>query len=496
MDSASPLRFLQPTIVWAHFQTLCDIPRVSKHEAALRDHLRAWAAEHGLATLIDAAGNLIIRKPATPGMEDRAAVVLQGHLDMVCQKNNDTDHDFFRDPIRPVLRDGWLIAEQTTLGSDNGIGVALALAALESDDFAHGPLEVLLTVDEEAGMGGAQGLAPGLLQGELMINIDTEEWGHFYLGCAGGLDVAVNQAYELETVPTGHVIRRIAVSGLCGGHSGIDIHRGRGHAIKLLVRLLRRLEDEDLRVVEFSGGTARNALPREAEATVAVPAGAETGIARRIADFAQQVRDELAGVEKRVDIAFDASDRRPARTMKRSDQHALLSALHAAPQGVRRMSTRVADVVETSDNLGVIRITDGHAEAVFMVRSLIDSAADALADEIRDLFSLVGARAEKQGAYPGWKPNPDSALLTLCQEAYAREFGGRAEVKVIHAGLECGIIGAKYPRMDMISFGPDIMGAHAPGERVNVESVERCWVLLKAILAAIPPSARTKQGTA
>lgn len=485
--TARLLSNLQPVPVWSHFATLCDTPRVSKQEDVLRDRLHRWACDLGLETEIDAAGNLIIRKPATAGMENRPGVVLQGHLDMVCQKNDHIEHDFLRDPIRPVLADGWLVAPDTTLGSDNGIGVALALAALEAKDLAHGPLEVLLTVDEEAGMGGAQGLAPDALHGKLMINIDTEEWGQFYLGCAGGMDVEIDHRLALEPLPVDHTVLRLMLRGLRGGHSGIDIHRGGGHAIKLLIRLLRLLEDtHGIRLIELAGGTARNALPREAHAILAVPAAIAPELQTTIADYQALIRAELAGTEDQPAITLESCQAATGKGLATADQRRLLAALLAAPQGVRRMSTRVEGVVETSDNLGVIHLVEGRCQAVFMVRSLVDSAASQLADEILDLFSLIGAGARKLGAYPGWRPNPDSRLLTLCQAVYDREFGGHAEVKVIHAGLECGIIGAKYPDMDMISFGPDIRGAHAPGERVEIASVERCWQLLRAILQAIP----------
>jgi dipeptidase D len=482
---ASPFADLPPSAVWRHFQTLCEIPRVSKHEAGLRDHLQRWADARGLDTQVDAAGNLIIRKTATAGNARRPGVVLQGHLDMVCQKNDGVDHDFYRDPIRPVLRDGWLIAQNTTLGADNGIGVALTLAVLEADEVPHGPLEVLLTVDEEAGMGGAQGLDGATLSGELLINIDTEEWGQFYLGCAGGLDVLVEHRCAVEPPAADHLLHTISIKGLTGGHSGIDIHLGRGHAIKLLLRLLRQLErDYAIRIAALSGGTARNALPREASATISFAAVNEAAIIAALADYQTLLRDELSGVGEQVCVLV-ANAPAASTVLVAPDQSRLLAALNAAPQGVRRMSTRVDGVVETSDNLGVIRLADGRCEAVFMVRSLIDSAAQSLADDIGGLFTLIGARAEKTGAYPGWKPNPDSALLRLCQGVYTAEFGSSADIKVIHAGLECGIIGAKYPQMDMISFGPDIRGAHAPGERVNVASVEHCWRLLTAILAAL-----------
>lgn len=476
---------LEPAIVWRHFATLCEIPRVSKHEGALRRHLRAWAGNRGLAALEDATGNLILRKPATAGMEDRPMVTLQGHLDMVCQQNTGGGHDFFRDPIRPVLKDGWLCAENTTLGADNGIGVALALAALEADDIAHGSLEVLLTVDEEAGMGGAQGLPAGVLQGQLLINLDTEEWGQFYLGCAGGLDVVVESACGSEAVPAGHQVFSLTVQGLQGGHSGIDIHRERGHAIKLLVRLLRALEQETpLRLARLEGGTARNALPREAVALIAVPAAAGARLPAWAAAMETLLRDELAAADPALSVAIAPAHAETVLPL--ADQRRLLAALHAAPQGVRRRSQRVDGVVETSDNLGVIRIADGRAEATFMVRSLIDRCARELADEIIDLFHLAGCAARPVGPYPAWTPQPDSPLAALAQQVYAQEFGAPAGFQVIHAGLECGIIGAKYPDLPMISFGPDIRGAHAPGERVEVASVGRCWHLLKALLTALP----------
>lgn len=480
-----PFPDLEPRQVWRHFATLCRIPRASKHEGALRQHLRSWAESRGLAAQEDAAGNLILRKAATPGMEDRPMATLQGHIDMVCQQNAGSRHDFFRDPIRPLLKDGWLYAEETTLGADNGIGVALALAVLEADDFPHGPIEVLLTVDEEAGMGGAQDLPPGLLQGRLLINLDTEEWGHFYLGCAGGLDVVAESAYGSEAVPADHRVFNLTVKGLQGGHSGIDIHRERGHAIKLLVRLLRTLDRETpLRLARLEGGTARNALPREASALIAVPAGDGDRLAAWAAAMESLLREELA--EADPDLTLVLAPAQADTVLSPPDQRRLLAALHAAPQGVRRQSQRVAGVVETSDNLGVLRIADGRASATFMVRSLIDRCARELADEIIDLFRLAGWDAHPIGPYPAWTPRPDSALAALAQQVYTEEFGAPATFQVIHAGLECGIIGAKYPDLPMISFGPDIRGAHAPGERVDVASVGRCWHLLKALLAALP----------
>lgn len=475
---------LQPAAVWAHFATLCRIPRASKHEEALRDELLAWARERGLTAGVDAAGNLLIRKPATPGREQSPAVVLQAHLDMVCQKNGDSDHDFLRDPIVPELNDGWLLADKMTLGADNGIGVALILAVLESEDIEHGPIEALLTVDEEAGMGGARGLAQGVLQGRLMLNLDTEEWGEFYLGCAGGLDVNVERSGRPDTVPDGYQGWQIVLHGLRGGHSGVDIHEGRGNAIKLLVRVLRQLEhDFPVHLAELTGGTARNALPREAVASFALPLDMGDGLAAAVAEIETLLRSELQGIDEGLVLAVSPC---VVNSVLASDEQSVwLATLHAAPHGVRCMSRHVPGVVETSNNLGMVNLVPAGGSCNFMVRSLLDSGSTALADEIISLWALSGTVASKDGYYPGWAPNPASALLKTCQAVYKRDFGTDSSVQVIHAGLECGIIGAKYPGLDIVSFGPTIRGAHAPGERVEVASVARCWQLLTAILSEL-----------
>ncbi|QIY81155.1 aminoacyl-histidine dipeptidase [Chromobacterium violaceum] len=476
---------LEPTAVWEHFQTLCDIPRPSKHEEQVRDYMKGWAELRGLETVVDKVGNLIIRKPATPGYEDRAGVVLQGHLDMVCQANSGTEHDFFKDPIRPVLKDGWLVAENTTLGADNGIGVALGMAVLSGDDVAHGPVEVLLTLDEEAGMGGALGLETGLLRGQYLINIDTEEWGEFYMGCAGGVDVNVTREYAVEPVPAGYQVASLTIKGLKGGHSGADIHLGRGNANKILIRLVRELETEtQLRLVSLQGGTARNALSREAFAVVAYPTADAAKVAAKLDAFQALMRFELAGVDEGVSVLSEAAP--AAGVLARADQDVILAALHAAPHGVKRMSQRVEGVVETSNNLGVVSVADGKVFANLMVRSLLDSGTWMLAREAESLFKLAAFKVEMEGGYPGWAPNPGSKLLALFKDVYRQEFDAEAEVQVIHAGLECGILGSKYPNLDMVSFGPNIRGAHAPGERVEVESVGKAWQLLQAVLKAIP----------
>lgn len=477
---------LQPAAVWRHFDTLCRIPRPSKQEAALRSHLVQWAQAQGLSHEVDGVGNLLVRKPASPGCEGRPGGVLQGHLDMVCQANSGVAHDFSRDPITPVLQDGWLRAEGTTLGADNGIGVALALAALEDRTLVHGPLEVLFTVDEEAGMGGAQGLAPGVLQGSLMLNLDTEEWGEFYLGCAGGLDVNVERAACAEEMRADHCHRRIALQGLRGGHSDINIHEERGNAIKLLVRVLHTLAPIcDLRLVSLQGGTARNALPREAFTIVALPADQLSVLDAQLAAWQTLLREEWGEVEPGLSLQsheLRTNEALPTGVLPLREQAIWLNSLLAAPHGVKRQSLSVAGVVETSNNLGMVSLSPQGGQCNFMVRSLRDSQAQALAQEIVSLWQLSDTTAVCAGQYPGWTPRPDSALLRTCQQVFAREFEQASHVQVIHAGLECGLISAKYPDMDIVSFGPTIRGAHAPGESVDVASVARCWHLLVAIL--------------
>ncbi|HEX5365025.1 MAG TPA: aminoacyl-histidine dipeptidase [Gallionella sp.] len=503
---------LQPRPVWAHFATLCAIPRPSHHEAALIAHLIGWAQARGISAGVDGAGNLILKKPASPGCESMPGVILQGHLDMVCQANTGTVHDFEHDPIDTILRDGWLIAENTTLGADNGIGVALALAALEEPGLIHPPLEVLLTVNEESGMDGARGLAPGTLQGRVLINLDTEEWGHFYLGCAGGVDVEVSHdcapehpfditsdlpacglsrmassSIKLRTdVLADYALIRLEVSGLRGGHSGIDIHEGRGNAIKLLAEALRDLSAHtDVRLIEMAGGTARNAIPREAYALCALPVDMATNIDEWVRHRHQTWQARFAAADARVSFVCQHYDTAPDTAISHEERDRLLAFLDIAANGVAQVSDDFPGVTDTSSNLGVLTLRRGAFSATFKVRSLHDARADALADKMVAYAAAQGLRAWKDGAYPGWTPNPESGLLALCQRVYTAEFGQAASLQVIHAGLECGLLAASHPHLDMISFGPDIRGAHAPGERVEIESVDRCWQLLKAILRAL-----------
>jgi len=492
------LNKLQPRPVWAHFATLCEIPRSSLHETKLIEHLLSWAQARGIASTVDGAGNLILKKPARPGCESQPGVILQGHLDMVCQANSGTRHDFERDPINARVRNGWLVAENTTLGADNGIGVALALAALEQPDLIHPPLEVLLTVNEESGMDGAHGLAPGTLQGKTLINLDTEEWGHFYLGCAGGVDVKMRQDFELEELPLGYMLIRLEVSGLRGGHSGIDIHLGRGNAIKLLAEALRDLcKYSTLRLIEVKGGTARNAIPREGFALCALPVVQLEQVTAQVKNIQRVWQTRFAGLDAGVSFAIarqiplaggdglDESVHAPSKVLAHTAQQHLLAFLNSCANGVAQTSDDFPGVTDTSSNLGVLELELGALKATFKVRSLRDARADTLADELLAHANTHGLRAWKDGAYPGWTPNPSSNLLALCQQVYSAQFGQPASLQVIHAGLECGLLAASHPHLEMISFGPDIRGAHAPGERVEIASVAKCWVLLKAILQAL-----------
>jgi dipeptidase D len=480
------LNNLHPQSVWAHFATLCAIPRPSYREAALREHLIEWAQARGIEAIVDAPGNLILIKPGSPGCESMPGVILQGHLDMVCQANAGTQHDFEHDPIRALVRDGWVVAQETTLGADNGIGVALALAALEEPGLIHPPLEVLLTINEESGMDGARGLAPGTLHGKVLINLDTEEWGYFYLGCAGGVDVEVRHDCKPEDVPPEYALLRFEVSGLRGGHSGIDIHLGRGNAIKLLAEALRDLSAHtDVHLIEMKGGTARNAIPREAFAMCALPEDMASNIDEWVRHRHEAWRTRFMEADANVSFVCKHNDTPPVKSISRTEQNRLLAFLDSAVNGVARISDDFPGVTDTSSNLGVVALEDGKFRATFKVRSLHDARADALADKLVSYAAARGLQAWKDGAYPGWTPDPSSDLLVLCQQVYTVQFDQPASLQVIHAGLECGLLAASHPHLDMISFGPDIRGAHAPGESVEIESVGRCWTLLKAVLQAL-----------
>jgi len=452
-------------------------------KAELRSHLIDWAQARGIVAIVDEVGNLILKQPASLGCEAMPGVILQAHLDMVCQANAGTAHDFERDPINAQLLDGWVVAKHTTLGADNGVGVALALAVLEEPGLAHPALEVLLTINEESGMDGARGLMLGALDGKQLINLDSEDWGYFYLGCAGGVDVEVRQDCEQEEVPPDYAILRFDVSGLRGGHSGLEIHLGRGNAIKLLAEALRDLSAHtELRLIEIQGGTARNAIPREAFAVCAIPVAAVSGIHEWLEHRLAAWRQRFAGVDAKIAFNYELDEMPVGKAIQLSGRDRVLAFLDVVTNGVVHMNDDFPDVTDTSCNLGVLALAQGVLKVTFKVRSLHDDRADTLADKLISFAASYQLRGYKYGAYPAWTPNPSSKLLGLCQQVYLRQFAQPAGLQVIHAGLECGLFAASHPHLDMISFGPDIRGAHAPGEKVEVESVARCWTLLKALL--------------
>lgn len=482
----SELSTLSPQPLWDIFAKICSIPHPSHHEEALASHILSWANEKGFFAERDAVGNILIRKPATKGMEDRKTVVLQAHLDMVPQKNNDTEHDFTKDPIQPYVDGEWIKAKGTTLGADNGVGMASALAVLADDTVKHGPLEVLLTMTEETGMDGAFGLQPNWLQADILINTDSEEEGEIYMGCAGGIDVKTTVALTYEALPANHIVKQLVLKGLNGGHSGGDIHLGLGNANKLLARFLAGHADElSLKLIDFHGGTLRNAIPREANIVFAIPADKVSQLDAIKEKFETLLKTELAIAEKNLHV--ELTDTTSNKQVFSDDcQQRVINLLNAMPNGVIRMSDDVEGVVETSLNVGVVSIVDDKVEILCLIRSLIDSGKTYVVSMLTALAKLAKADIEAKGGYPGWKPDADSPVMHLVRDTYQQLFDKVPNIMVIHAGLECGLFKKPYPAMDMVSIGPTIRGAHSPDERVHIKSVGQYWQLLTAILKAIP----------
>ncbi len=482
----SELSQLSPQPLWDIFAKICSIPHPSYHEEQLAEHIMGWAKEKGLHAERDQVGNILIRKPATAGMENRKPVVLQAHLDMVPQKNNDTVHDFTKDPIQPYIDGEWVKARGTTLGADNGIGMASALAVLADDSVEHGPLEVLLTMTEEAGMDGAFGLQANWLQADILINTDSEEEGEIYMGCAGGIDFISTLPLSREAIPAGFETFKLTLKGLKGGHSGGDIHLGLGNANKLLARFLAGHAAElDLRLVDFNGGTLRNAIPREAFATVAVPASKADELKNLSSVYLEILKNELSAKEKNLTVVLESvTTDKAALTAQSRDTFVQL--LNATPNGVIRNSDVVKGVVETSLNVGVVTMGDDSAEIICLIRSLIDSGKEYVVSMLESLGTLAGAKTSAKGSYPGWQPDASSPVMALVRETYQRLFNSTPNIQVIHAGLECGLFKKPYPDMDMVSIGPTITGPHSPDEQVHIESVGHYWTLLTELLKAIP----------
>jgi dipeptidase D len=480
------IRELSPKALWEIFHLLTQCPRPSKHEELVLQKIEALCDEHDISHQRDEIGNLIVKKPATESMENRKGIVMQGHVDMVPQKNADSSHNFEKDPITTVIDGEWVRADNTTLGSDNGIGVAAALAVMISKDIEHGPLEVLLTIDEEAGMTGAEALKPGWLDSEILLNLDTEDEGELYVGCAGGVDISANISMEKTTTPENSIAFEIAIRGLRGGHSGLDIDKGRGNANKFINRfLIENRESLSLKVAEFDGGTLRNAIPRESFTKITLPAANEEALSNVLESFTATLVNEYGAVEPNIEISAKSIDL-PAEVYSDDSLLPVIHSIAACVSGVTRMSAEFEGVVETSNNLAVVKSEEGSVLILSLTRSLSNSARDDLANSIAATFKLAGAETTISGAYPGWKPDPDSKILTTMINSYEKLYEKKPEVKVIHAGLECGLIGEPYPSMDMISFGPTIRHAHSPDEKVHIESVEKFWEFLVYTLKNTP----------
>ena len=479
------LAALKPALVWKHFAEIVRIPRPSHHEEAIRRYVLDFARSRGLEAFEDEAHNVHVRKPATKGMENRKGVILQAHLDMVPQKNNDKQFDFLTDPIDAYIDGEWVTADGTTLGADNGIGAASILAVLEDDTLVHGPIEALFTATEETGMDGAFGLKPGVLQGEILLNLDSETEGELYVGCAGGLDA--NTTFRYEAVPTpaeGYAAAKLVVKGLKGGHSGIQIVCQRANANKVLFRFLNAAPCEVL-LASVDGGGLRNAIPREAEATVLVPTGELGAFTEALAAYKEVIVAEYAGIEDSIELFAEACDR-PAEMLPREAAAALTRAVVACPDGVQKMSMAMPGLVQTSTNLARV-VSDGSTVKLqCLLRSSVGSEKRALGEAIAALFGLAGANTELTGAYDGWNPNMSSPILKAMTASYERLFGRQPAVTAIHAGLECGIIGGNYPGLDMISFGPTICYPHSPDEKVEIASVGKFYDFLTDTLRNIP----------
>ncbi|KAA0010614.1 MAG: aminoacyl-histidine dipeptidase [Thermoplasmata archaeon] len=473
---------LEPKIVWKYFDDIRKIPRCSKHEEKIREYIVNFAKENGFDYQVDKAGNVVVRKPASAGMENKPTVVLQAHMDMVCEKNKDVEHDFSKDPIKVKIEGEWVTADGTTLGADDGIGVATALAILTDENIKHPPIEALFTVDEETGLTGAFALERDFLKGRILINLDSEEFGVIYVGCAGGGDSTIKLPVKKTDIPSGMKIFSVFVKGLKGGHSGCDIHEQRGNAIKILARILWKVKkDMDMRVVSITGGDKHNAIPREAEAIVAVED--EKRFREIVENEAKDILEEIKPVDPDMKVEVKETDGKDC--LDKDSTEKVIDLLYALPHGVLAMSYDIPDLVETSTNLAKVRTEDGTITVVMSSRSSSKTELQATRDRIRAIAELAGAEVEEGSTYPGWKPNLDSKILKLAKEVFKEMFGKEPEVKAIHAGLETGVIGEKFPGMDMISVGPDVKNPHTPDERVHIGSVEKFYKYVAKILERV-----------
>lgn len=480
------IKNLEPNGLWKNFYELTQIPRPSKKEEKVVAFLKQFGENLGLETIVDKVGNIIIRKPATPGYENRMGVVLQAHVDMVPQKNSDKVHDFEKDPIETRIEDGWVKANGTTLGADNGVGAAAAMAVLEATDIEHGPIEVLFTIDEETGMTGANALEPGVLKGDILINTDSETEGELYVGCAGGIDTCGYFTPIFEDVPAGSKAFQLIVKGLKGGHSGMDIILGRANANKVMNTLLLIVTEKyNARVADIQGGSLRNAIPRESFVTVTIPEKYADNFVAYIPEFEEIVKEQFATVEPEMSISTVPAEM-PEKVIDKQTIANLIKAVAKYPNGVIAMSKDFEGTVETSSNLAIVKLVDGQIMTASLQRSLVDASKDELAAEMRKLLESCGARAESTGSYPGWKPNINSVIYNTMKKVYEDKYGKTPKTMVIHAGLECGILGSKYPNWDMVSFGPTLVFPHSPDEALKIDSVPLFWDFLTETLKNVP----------
>ena len=480
------IRNLEPKALWNNFADLNAIPRPSKKEERVIEFMKNFGNKLGLETFEDEIRNVIIRKPASPGMENRKPIVLQGHLDMVCQKNNDTDFDFDSQGIDMYVDGDWVRARGTTLGADNGLGVAMMLAILESKEIKHPAIDALFTIDEETGMTGALNLKGGILKGEILLNMDTEEDDEIGIGCAGGIDVTANRSYNEEETPEGSVGYTITVKGLNGGHSGMDIHKGLGNANKIMNRLLLDgFENFGLQIAEISGGSLRNAIPRESTAKIIVASMYDEAFVFDMQEVISDIQAEYKTMEPNLTIEITKADL-PKKVMDLGVQEGFIRGIYAAHNGVYRMSADIKDLVETSNNIARVIVKDGEITIQNLTRSSVESSKMDLANALRAAYELFGCEVTFAGSYPGWTPNVNSEILDLLVKIYEKQNGAKPNVAACHAGLECGILGTNYPGMDMISFGPTIHGAHSPDERASISSSQKFWKFVLEILENIP----------
>jgi len=481
----NPFVNLKPERLWQYFFEICQIPHCSKHEEKITAYLIDFGKQHGLETISDEVGNVVIRKPATPGYENKPSIALQSHVDMVCEKNADTEFDFSKDAIQPYIDGEWVKARGTTLGADDGIGVATQLALLEAKDLNHGPIECLFTVDEETGLTGAFALGGDMLKSKILLNLDSEDEGEIFMGCAGGKDTVGYLPYQTETVPAGMKAIQVKVSGLMGGHSGDDIEKKRGNANKILIRFLWNADKKyGVRIAKIDGGNLRNAIAREAEAVILV---AEKNAANLLADAKElnaAVQAELKISDKDVKLEAQETDA-PANVIDEVAGKKLIAAVYAMPHGVVAMSQDIEGFVETSTNLASIKMDKGQLVLTTSQRSSIESAKANICSMVAGVFELAGFKYESGDGYPGWTPDPNSAILKVTVEQFKKQIGYDPVVRAVHAGLECGLFSEKFPGLDMVSFGPTIRGAHSPDERLEIATVERFWQLILDIFEAV-----------